>query len=268
MASEWPNREVFEGDPGAIVWCEAEAAQAINMERAVNWGLPLDMIYSPLSPTDDFRLNSPLHREALLHKAALPEVKFIVVDSLRGSMEGDENSSETIECVKWLAEVARDFNKVVVLLHHLRKRTMLDDGNGVDMSRVRGSSAILQPARMVWALDQPDPFAKDWKRLSVIKSNLAAFPEPLGVSVTDKGVLFGLSPAAPKTETLLDRAVDLLKMFLEHEPKKYIEVQEQCDQAGISRSTMNRAKDKLGINPVKTSTGWMWSLPPHTYIKS
>ena len=71
------------------------------------------------------------------------------------------------------------------------------DGESVDLERLRGSSAIVQTARMVWALDTPDPQAKTWKRLQVVKSNLAAFPAALGLSVSAEGVRFGLAPANP-----------------------------------------------------------------------
>ena len=36
----WPDGTPFTGERGSILWCEAEAAQALNLERAKAWGLP------------------------------------------------------------------------------------------------------------------------------------------------------------------------------------------------------------------------------------
>jgi putative DNA primase/helicase len=105
----WPDGTPYTGETGAVLWCEAEAAQAINLSRAKAWGLPLDRIYTPFEdPMVDILLDDPNHREAIATVARREEVLLIVVDSLRGATRGDENSSETIAITKWLAELARD----------------------------------------------------------------------------------------------------------------------------------------------------------------
>lgn len=257
----WPDGQKFTGEPGAVVWCEAEAAQALNLDRAKAWGLPIEKIYTPLSdPLADVKLDIPEHAAALAKKALLPEVRLIVVDSLRGMHRGDENSSETMNTIKWLAELARDSGKELLLTHHLRKRSIFD-GEGVELERLRGSSAIVQTARMVWALDVPDPQTKDLKRLQVIKSNLAKFPAPVGVTVNEAGVKFVAAPEPPKVETKVSQAVDLLMALLQKGPLSADEVVKEFNDAGISVPTMNRAKSKLGVISGRNKNGWFWSLP-------
>ena len=81
----WPDGSPYTGEPGAVLWCEAEAAQAVNLQRAAAWGLPLGMLYTPLdNPLDDLRLDNAEHRAILTTKASRPEVRMIVTDSLRG----------------------------------------------------------------------------------------------------------------------------------------------------------------------------------------
>ena len=72
----WPDGSPYQGETGAVLWCEAEAAQAVNLERAKSWGLPLEQILSPLSdPLQDIQLDQPAHQAALVERALLPQVK-------------------------------------------------------------------------------------------------------------------------------------------------------------------------------------------------
>jgi hypothetical protein len=263
----WPDGTPYTGETGAILWCEAEAAQAINLSRAKAWGLPLEKIYTPFEdPLVDILLDDPDHREAIAAIARREEVLLIIVDSLRGATRRDENSSETIAVVKWLAELARDTGKPVLLCHHLRKKGLVDVGNKVTLDRLRGSSAIGQVARVIWAIDVPDPKDKETKRLSVIKNNLARFPEPVGLSIDGGGVNFCDVPQEPHTEKLVERAVRFLKMLLASGPVPSTEVEEEVEKAGLSLHAANRAKKKLGIISIRLKNRWFWCFPEEDTI--
>ncbi len=143
----WPDGTPFTGEAGSVVWAEAESFQAGNLERAHKWGYPLDKILIPLdNPLDDFKLDNPAHKGRLTELAFMPDVKLIVVDSLSGAnSRGKEKDTEILPMVQWLAALARDANKPVLLTHHLRKRGLFDTEE-ISLDRVRGSSAIIQPA--------------------------------------------------------------------------------------------------------------------------
>jgi hypothetical protein len=162
--------------------------------------------------------------------------------------------------VKWLAELARDSGKPIMLTHHLRKRGLFDT-DIVTIDRLRGASAIVQPARIVWALDVPDPGDKETKRLAVVKSNLARFPEPVGVKWSEDMIGFADAPEVPQMETVAGKAMDLLTAILEREPLPYHSVENEFQQAGISKRTLERAKIKLGVISTKKHDGWYWGLP-------
>lgn len=262
----WPDGTPFAGTTGKVLWCETEAGQALNLERAQAWGLPIENILSPLpNPLDDVNLFDPAHLAAITAKAKRDDVRLIVVDSLSGGTAGREKGEDQMPVVKWLAELARNLGKPVILLHHLRKRG-LSDGSGNDtvtLDRVRGSTVIVQPARVVWALDVPNSNTLEHKRLSVIKSNLGRFPKSIGVRIDDGGLSFGEAPSAPKTMTKLDQAKLLLLRLLAAGPRLQTDIEGEAILEGISMDTMREAKKRLGCSVSKDghSGKWSWDLP-------
>jgi len=260
----WPDGAPYEGKTGKVLWCEAEAAQALNLDRAEKWGLDLDDIITPFADaTKDIRLDDPEGKRVVLKRAQDSDVRLVVVDSLRGVHRRDENASESAGIIMWLAAVARDSNTPVLITHHLRKRGLMDGNEGITLERLRGSSAIVQAARVVWALDTPDPRLPDRRRLANIKNNLARFPTPIGFEFDEEGLHFGDAPEPPRQETQVDKACDLLQALLAKGPIYSTEIEEEARGAGISQKTMKRAKDRLGIVAVRRENRWLWGLSCH-----
>jgi replicative DNA helicase len=258
----WPDGTRCSDTLGAVVWCEAEASQAINLERANKWDLPVDKILAPFAdPLMEAKIDDLRHQRVIEEAAQRDDVRFVIVDSLSGASSRDENTAEIKSAVQWLAELARDTGKPIVLTHHLRKRGLLDVDHRVSLERVRGHSSIVQFARMVWALDTPDPNDEETRRLAVIKSNLARFPEPLGLRVTEQGVLSCSAPEPPRSTSVIDQAIEALRTLLEHGPMPATEIFVELREMGVSESTARRAQRKLGIKPRKEARAWMWGLP-------
>lgn len=260
----WPDGTPYEGELGRILWCEAEAAQAVNLERAKTWGLPIAAFQSPLAnPLDDLHLDDPAHRAAMEAWAFQDDIRVIVLDSFSGSHPYDETSAEARELAKWLAELARNSGKPVMLIHHLRKRNAFDTAEEVTLDRVRGGSALVQPARVIWALDIPNQADKEHKRLSVIKNNLARFPESVGLRIGGEGVSFGDAPSVPRKETLQDKAENFLMVMLGRSRGRDLasKLIEEGEQAGVSKAALYRAKENLNIVSTKVGDKWFWALP-------
>lgn len=260
-SEEWPDGAPFEGEPGRVVWAESEAGHAINLERAKGWGLDTTRIIQPGLPLEDFRLDDAPKMDALRELAYLPDVRAVVIDSLRGANSRNENDSDVIALVMALGQLARDTNKPIILTHHLRKRGLLDGPGGPSLDRLRGSSAITQPARVVWVIDTPDPQDKETRRLAQAKNNLGRFPEALGMTISTAGVQFVDAPEAPHPVSQQDAAVNFLLALLKDEAMPSVDVLEHARLAGHSDRTVKRAKDKLGIVSLKRTTGWYWGLP-------
>jgi hypothetical protein len=250
---------------GSILWCEAEAAQAINLSRAKAWKLPLQSIELPRfkDALTEVQLDKKEHREAVKAAAYSEDVKLIVVDSLRGAHSKDENASETIQIVMWLAQLARDTNKPILLTHHLRKRSNNDSNTTISLDRLRGSSAILQPARVIWAMNAPNQDDPEVKQLSVIKSNLGAFPEPIGFMIDEEGIEFCDPPMSIQKETSLGRAEEkiLQLLALNGGALQTEELYIHLDSLGISKRTAKRAKKSLNISAQRKDGKWYWLLP-------
>jgi len=264
IGSCWPDGAPFKGELGEVAWCEAEAAQALNLDRAKKWELPLDKIRTPLAnPILDIQLDNEQHRAAIEQQARRPDVRMIGVDSLRGAIGGDENAGEISGVVQWLARLARDTGKPVLLVHHLRKRGVLDVGDGINLDRIRGSSAIVQHARVVWAVDVPDPLTTDRKRLSCIKNNLARFPEPVGFEIHGIGLDFVDAPEVPRQETAQGQAADLLLSLLADGRMRSTAIKEHVEGAGLSWASAKKAKARMGIVSVREGQTWYWALSAH-----
>lgn len=267
---DWPDGTPFKGETGKVLWLEAENAQVIHYKRASDWGLP-DWAFMNLFDGEkkelDFDINNPEHQNALLIRAHHPDVMLIILDSLSGATMGKgEKDSESIGPLKFLAGLARDTGKPILITHHYRKRNQFDF-QGVNLERLRGSSAIVQVARVVWALDKPDPNAIGWLRLQEIKNNLAKFPTPIGVLIEDSGLRFGMAPESPRIETVADKAADLLLALLDKGPIAYNKIEAEFKSAGISEAYVNRAKSRLKIVAVKKAAGWFWSLPARGEVR-
>jgi hypothetical protein len=81
----WPDGKPFKGEKGKVLWVECEAAQALNKMRAKIFDYPPDAFITPFDdPFRDANLDDLNERRVIEARAALPEVKFIVMDSLSG----------------------------------------------------------------------------------------------------------------------------------------------------------------------------------------
>lgn len=257
----FPDGTPFEGEKGKVLWCEAESGQAVNLDRAKKWGLSLENFITPFpDPAADISLDNPDHLNAITAKAYLPEVKLIVVDSLSGSSNKKESETQIKIVTESLARLARDTKKPCIISHHLRKKG-ITDSDEITLDRVRGSSAIVQFARVIWAIDRPDKQFPNNVRLSMIKNNISRFADPIGFSIFENGIVFKDAPTVPRKETQTDKAGDMLLAMLAKEPIKATDIQERIEAAAISWNTAKIAKKRLNLISVKKDGVWYWGLP-------
>lgn len=259
----WPDGTPYAGTPGKVLWCETEGGQALNLARATAWGLPTDRILTPTSnPLDSISLEDYRQLDSIRQIAAGEDIRLIVVDSFSGGSSKDENDAEAGRVVKTIAEVARDAGLPLVITHHLNKSWR---SNRITLANIRGSTAIAQFVRLVWALDKPDPEEQTALRLYGVKNNLGLSPKEIGLQVTDTGMqLLREVPEAPKPDTVVDRAAEFLLDLLQREPLPKREIESAFESEGLSLAALRRAESRLNITKVKRSDGpWMWSLPVH-----
>jgi hypothetical protein len=258
---DWPDGKPYTGETGKVLWVECEAAQALNLNRANIFGYPLDSIITPFDdPYRDANLDDSIERKVIEGRANLQEVKFILIDSLSGGSRHKENDTGIKEVCLWAAQMGRKAEKPIMLIHHLGKKKEWDTSE-ITLERVRGSSAIVQFARTVWALSVPDVTNRETKSLSQIKNNLGSWPPAIGMVANDRGITFCAAPKAPHVETVSERCGDFLYDLLSRGPMKQTEVAKELEGAGISPRAAERVKKTMGIVAVRKLGAWWWSLP-------
>ena len=257
----WPDGTPFSTSRGKILWVESEGGHDVNLERLQRWGLDPAQIITPIrNPERNFRLAGKEDNADLLLSACRDDVRLIILDSLGGLSAGNTSPRALRELLRTLASLAHHSGKPVLLTHHLRKRTSFDHDNGQpNLDRLLGSSVVSQIPRLIWALDLPDPANPETRRLSVIKNNLAPFPDPLGVRMDDYGLTFG-PPPQPLTSQL-EQAIHFLTGHLAAGPLPATQVLAAADAAGLARPTLRRAKRQLRIQSHKQPNQWVWQLP-------
>jgi hypothetical protein len=234
------------------------------LERAKKWGIDRKKIILPLDDaTEDISLDNETHRNLMVSAASLPGVMLLVVDSLSGSSRMDENTTKMLGPIKFLAQLARDKKIAVLLIHHLRKKGEKDT-NSVDLERLRGSSSIVQTARVVWAMDNPNN-STGYKRLRGIKSNLGKLAPAIGYIIDDSGISFGSLPIPEQSEktSAKEDAHIFLRRMLESGPCDAQEILAEAKKNGIAERTLNAAKSELGVRSEREGGPkgkWVWHL--------
>jgi putative DNA primase/helicase len=256
----WPDGSPFSTSRGKILWVESEGGHNVNLERLQRWGLDPAQIITPIrNPERNFRLAGKEDNADLLLSITRDDVRLVILDSLGGLSAGNTSPRALRELLGTLVSLANNSGKAVLLTHHLRKRTSFDHDNGrPNLDRLLGSSVVSQIPRLIWALDLPDPANPETRRLSVIKNNLAPFPDPLGVRMDDYGLTFGRPPEPLNSQ--LEEAIQFLTGHLAAGPLPAIQVLAAAEAAGLARPTLRRAKSQLRIKSQKQPDQWVWRL--------
>ena len=257
----WPDGTPVEGDcVGNVLLLETEQMRGAYAERMTAAGAKLSMVYH--LDCDPFSVVSlPRDLGVVLEQVRLVNARVVVLDSLSGGNDLDENSAEMRQLLRGLAALAAQLDVPVLGVHHLRKRSQLEPDKP-NLDRVRGSSAITQFARSVLALWRPDGGADGPVRVEPLKCSFCKPPEPLGFAITDAGTLeFCDAPEEERQETLQDRATDFLLTVLQDGPRSAAALREDAELAGFSWATIRRAKDVLHVVSVRRDGRWLWSLP-------
>jgi hypothetical protein len=150
-------------------------------------------------------------------------------------------------------------------VHHLRKRGLLVARDLLTIDDFRGSSHIVAVARSVLALSVvqvgPEPDRNGPRLLEVVKTNLARYPDPLGVEFLSgypDGVVLGYGdpPQPYRPPTKVERCMEWLVGTLGAAggPMRPADVVALAAEEGYSRATLYRARGMLG-NRVRDTRG-------------
>lgn len=265
LGLEWPDGTPAQEAVEKAAYCDSEGAQAINVERMRRWGVPMgDVLLWGPGGLGRMQLTDPEAVASMYNAVRAHNIGLVVIDSLRAALGPglDENDSRVAAVLTPWAELARDTGTALVIVHHFRK-TKETEGSRASVERLRGSGAIAAVARLIVAIDKPAPEGKA-VRVSVIKSNLGPLPEPLGMVIGEEGLEFTAeAPAPPRRDSAVARAEEFLRAQLQQRPMCFGELQRLAAERGISKNSLYRARQKMGLVVVpdkRDPRRRLWSL--------
>lgn len=253
--------------PGFVLWCATESDMAITKDRMEKWCMPFDKMLLPFAddPLASIDLLDDAHLARVQALICKYQVHLMVVDSLRGSHDGDENCSRVGKVLKNLSGIAERTRAAIFVVHHTKK---LMEGEEVSANSSRGSNAILALFRAQLGFDKPDP-ESDWVRVRMLKQNLGLAPQPFGMRVTGTGLEFGEAPKKPGKDTRKANAIEFLHGVLA-DGKWHLrdDVMQDAAQFDLSSNAVQRAREELGITlnsayiRKRPDNRYEWRLPP------
>ena len=255
------------GTPQDVMLCASEddAEDTIRPRfEAAGADLERVRVYRPSDFEDSF--------EVMLEELDLLEsVGAVLIDPLVSFLPSGASGTELVlrGCLERLQNVAQEKGLTVVVIVHPNKRQSRAQG-----SKVAGAMAIMAVARSVVQVEFDE--VSGLRRLSQVKGNLARASE-LWFNVVDRDLESGLhAPAlefvdAPQICGLgdlpsrsagrisqLEQARQFIREFLADGPRPSTEIQRCARDAGISKTTLDRAREGL-VQPKKQSDG-SWAV--------
>jgi hypothetical protein len=205
--------------------------------------------------------------EAALRKT--PDVRLLIFDPVSAYMgkTNSHNNSDVRAVLSPFTKMIAKYRVAVIGISHHNK-----NAKGKAVCKSNGSIAFNAAARAVWTV-QKDPENPDRRLFLPVKANLTkeqtghAYKinngkvewesEPVQLTA-DEALAAGAAPHEHKSEV----AAKWLKQQLQNGPVPVSELKEECKKAGLSWTTVERAKDAVGVEPEKTGFNghWEWKL--------
>jgi len=242
-----------------IIYVDAEVVPQIIKERCTAWRMDLSKLFLMMPrPHDMIDFSRDEYRIQLRAMSSSLNPDLIIIDSLSSISSRGENNIEDIRGIlAFLNELAAESNAGLLLIHHLRKRGGMQIAFQSDISidDFRGSSHIIAMARSVLALSviqtTQEVSPNGPRKLQCVKSNIGAYPKPLGVEFLPQpsGVYLKWDREAPKPfrePSKVELCAEWLKSELAEAPLALSELAARGIDAGYSRATIFRAREYLG----------------------
>ena len=263
-----------EDDPADTIRPRLDAAgadcQRIHILKAVK---AVDEEGNPIQRIFSFKRDMEVLGKLL---PTIPDCRLLVVDPISAYLDGTDsnNNSDVRGLFAPLAELAARHKIAVVLVSHLNKNS-----GGNALYRTMGSLAFVAAVRAAYVVTKD--LQNPQRRLFLpVKNNLAptttglaysvitaenrapliAWEPELVITTADEALA---PPALDEEKNATDEATDFLRGLLSTGAVKASDALKQAQEAGISKKSLRRAREKLGIQPEKTdfNGGWKWELP-------
>ena len=257
----------------------ADLRRAYILEAVESASTHLSRADHPVVP--DRRPPTLLDVDALRRAIIDVGAKLVTIDPLMAFLPSQSDSHRDQDVRRVLAplkDLAEETGAAIVLVRHLNKSQ-----GGSAIYRGGGSIGIIGAAR-VGLVVAKDPDDAERRVLAVTKNNLAKEMPSLRFELVDAqgGVArvnwLGtthysaddlVAPRSGEAETsAVDEAIMVLKDILADGPVPVTAAKKRLREAGIADRTLDRAKQKLGVQSHKRGfshgSRWVWELPSQT----
>ena len=198
-----------------------------------------------------------------------PDTKMIIFDPITaylGAKIDSHRNSDVRSALNPLTLFAHKYKVAILGINHLSKKSDLDA-----IYRTLGSIGFVGAPRAVWGVAWDKHDDRGSRRLMTpIKANLSVSPDTIAFSIVDGVVMFEAeamqmtgneafgSDQGDRTDRISAR--EFLQDMLGEQDKKSTILVKEAHGSGISKRTLDRAKDELGVKSYRLGDCWYWSL--------
>ena len=191
------------------------------------------------------------------------DAKLVIIDPIFPYIEGRlSNNDDVARAMHNFDIVARETGAAYILLNNLTK-----SGSSADIDAGLGASNLKNIARSLFKLDRAGVILY----LESVKNNLAPARGRIGVLFDRLGrpdfiqyaqleeainiMEFGEPKEGPEPGKEMKRAMDFLDEILANGPVNQSVIKQKAEEAGISTTTLNRAKQRCGRGSKRIAKG-------------
>lgn len=272
----------FDGPVNVLMASAEDAAAEVMLPRAMAAGADLDR----LAFLDNLDLPDDL--ELIAERAMEFEARLIFIDPVVAFISAATNTyrdQDVRQVLKPASKLAEDNDLALVAVMHLNKGE-----SSSALNRIGGSVGFRNAARSVVILgrDPEDPDGERGPRrvLAHAKSNYGPEAPSMLMRIEGQEIVGNAGEVIPTSQVILmgesdvgadelvraqdadersatDEAATFLRDTLEAGPVPAVQVKAAADETGISETTLNRVKRKIGVKSTRPGGkgAWLWELP-------
>jgi hypothetical protein len=243
------------------LWIQGDRNFAEMLQCARDFGLPDHAVVlgsSPDDPTGSLDLDDPATLAAIEDRIVAAGVSLVVIDTV--GMTTSRNLTRPEEAREFFAPIIELAAKTGVAFLGLTHLSMNKEALG---------RRIVEKARVVMMMTQPDPEGKpDRRRLWVAKTAVQK-PPPLGITMKADGNDYDFEPPKEpeppvrgRPPVKLEECKAWLTKQLTPSPVRVKDIRDDAEKAIFSADTLYSAKRALGVEEYTLDGKKWWKLTP------
>ncbi len=194
----------------------------------------------------------------------IDDLMLVVIDPISTFMGAynSDNGEHVRALLTRLALVANDHQIAIVIVSHLSKSNPWEE-----QQRVLGSVSFTNCSSVVTIITQDNSTHNNTRRVSMVKNTVSEMMPDRFFTITDQGIRWVLPQPSSRpqprvrfkqTSVKADRAIAFLQRTLRDGPVPTRQIFELGARRSMSKNTLIRAKEILGVQSIKLGKNWAW----------